>query len=271
LDNPIDHRFSAIGDINYDRRERETTRSQICSPAHISSTRCSRQDGRRHFPSPHVHHCHALWPRHDRYHFGNFQGAQISGNVFEDVNGDTVKEGGEPGLAAWRVRLSGTKTDSTLTDGSGNYSFTNLIAGNYTVTEALQAGWHESRPASGSYSISISGGNQVTGKEFRQLQIWKHRRIEIQRPKHERHQGWRGAGIANWVLHLTGPVTISAVTDLNGNYSFVNLVRASYSVSESLRTDWYQTLPPGNGSYAITLRSGLDTSGLLFGNHYAPR
>ena len=202
--------------------------------------------------------------------FGNFQGAQISGNVFEDVNGDTVKEGGEPGLAAWRVRLSGTKTDSTLTDGSGNYSFTNLIAGNYTVTEALQAGWHESRPASGSYSISISGGNQVTGKDFGNFRYGSIAGLKFNDQNTNGIKDGGEPGIANWVLHLTGPVTISAVTDLNGNYSFVNLVPGSYSVSESLRTDWYQTLPPGNGSYAITLRSGLDTSGLLFGNHYAP-
>ncbi|TLY32603.1 MAG: hypothetical protein E6K56_02855 [Ignavibacteria bacterium] len=202
--------------------------------------------------------------------FGNFQGAQISGTVFEDINADTLREGGEPGLLAWRVRLSGTKTDSTLTDGSGNYSFANLIAGNYTVTELLQAGWHESHPASGSYSISISGGNQITGKDFGNFRYGSIAGLKFNDQNTNGIKDGGEPGIANWVLHLTGPVTMSALTELNGNYSFVNLVPGSYSVSESSRADWYQTLPPGNGSYAITLRSGLDTSGLLFGNHYGP-
>jgi hypothetical protein len=40
-------------------------------------------------------------------------------------------------------------TATTLTDGSGNYTFSNLPAGTYTVCEQVQTGWIQTRPLSG--------------------------------------------------------------------------------------------------------------------------
>ena len=64
--------------------------------------------------------------------FGLFQGAQISGTVYEDngagggIANDGVRGGGEPGLAGVRLNLTrqdGSVVDSVTTDASGGFAF----------------------------------------------------------------------------------------------------------------------------------------------------
>jgi len=66
----------------------------------------------------------------------------ITGGVYEDT-------GNSPGLPGWTIELSGTMTATTLTDASGNYRFSNLPAGTYTVCQRVQAGWTQTYPSSG--------------------------------------------------------------------------------------------------------------------------
>src|SRR5437588_2305993 len=54
-----------------------------------------------------------------------------------------------PGLANWCIQLNGTVTATMLTDGSGNYTFTGLPDGTYTVCEVVQSGWQQTFPGSG--------------------------------------------------------------------------------------------------------------------------
>jgi len=67
----------------------------------------------------------------------------VTGHVFEDIDGDGVLDGGEPGLAAVAV----TVVDSTAgshgasTDGAGDFSVTNVAVGEATVTVAAPAGF----------------------------------------------------------------------------------------------------------------------------------
>lgn len=100
----------------------------------------------------------------------------ISGKSFNDLNNNGVLDAGEPGLANWRIRLSqsATQIDSALTDSNGNYGFSNLSSGTYTVSEQLQTGWTQtSTPAcyiinftSGSFSINNNFGNDSTGGDL---------------------------------------------------------------------------------------------------------
>src|SRR5712691_2671043 len=60
--------------------------------------------------------------------------ASIFGSVWNDLVPDGVRAGGEPGLAGVKVTLdqNGSHTQ-VLTSGAGEYSFTGLAAGTYTV------------------------------------------------------------------------------------------------------------------------------------------
>ena len=52
----------------------------------------------------------------------------------------------------------------------------------------------------------------------------------------------------------------------------MNLPLGNYTISELSQPGWIQTFPPNNNAYHVTMIvSGFDTTGLDFGNHYAPR
>ncbi|GEM_PF-3315751 len=94
---------------------------------------------------------------------------QISGMKYNDLNGDGSRTPGEPGLKGWTIHLyssSGDLVDSTVTAADGHYAFTNLEDGIYTVTEVEKAGWTQTAPASGSYTVEIIGGSAIENQDF---------------------------------------------------------------------------------------------------------
>ena len=66
--------------------------------------------------------------------------SSIGDYVWVDLNSNGLQDTGEPALAGFKVKLTGTDVDgnavtrSTTTDGSGKYLFDNLASGTYTVT-----------------------------------------------------------------------------------------------------------------------------------------
>jgi hypothetical protein len=99
---------------------------------------------------------------------------------FEDLDGDGVKDAGEPGLGGWTIRLTGTDSrgnavNSTAITSSnvatlGAYSFTNVWASGgtgYTLSEdLLTVSWNQTYPTSGTYNVVVTSGNNVTCKDF---------------------------------------------------------------------------------------------------------
>lgn len=80
------------------------------------------------------------------------------------------------------------------------------------------------------------------------------------------------AGIANWTITLSGPVTTTTLTDAAGNYSFADLPEGTYTVCESQRFGWIQTAPQGESActsgfgYTIVITAGQVVTALDFGN-----
>jgi hypothetical protein len=69
-------------------------------------------------------------------------GVTVDGRVFDVATG--------LGLSGWSVDLSGSVTATALTDANGNYSFTGLPAGTYTVCEGMpMPGWTQTFPPIG--------------------------------------------------------------------------------------------------------------------------
>jgi RHS repeat-associated protein len=102
--------------------------------------------------------------------FGNFQNIIIAGTVFNDVNADGQQQLNELGIANTTVQLytvtngqvSASPLQTTATDANGNYSFTNLgplAAGvSYVVAQAMPTGTSQTKPASGSNTITLPDG-----------------------------------------------------------------------------------------------------------------
>ncbi|HEV8539175.1 MAG TPA: S8 family serine peptidase, partial [Bacteroidota bacterium] len=194
---------------------------------------------------------------------------RISGRKFNDINGDGVRDGGEPGIPGVVIRLNGTATDSTLTDGSGDYEFDTLAIGNYTITEDVPPGWMQTLPDS-SYSILLLFGVDTSGLDFGNDQPGAIHGMKFNDVNGNGIKDPGDEGLTDWTIQLSGLLTTSTMTDSGGTYAFTDLPAGSYTVSESSKAGWIQTLPANNGSYSVTTYSGLDTMGLDFGNFYAP-
>ncbi|MEZ4990989.1 MAG: SdrD B-like domain-containing protein, partial [Saprospiraceae bacterium] len=73
---------------------------------------------------------------------GIITGASIGNFVWEDLDGDGIQDGGEPGVGSVTVNLKnagGTVIATTTTAGDGSYSFNDLEPGTYSVQFVLPA------------------------------------------------------------------------------------------------------------------------------------
>jgi hypothetical protein len=69
----------------------------------------------------------------------------ICGTLFHDLNGNGVRDRGEPGLEGWTIELRDAVTNAVLqtvvTGPDGRYCFLGLQLGNYIVRPVLQPSW----------------------------------------------------------------------------------------------------------------------------------
>ena len=101
--------------------------------------------------------------------FGEFQTVTVNGEVFDDVNDNGTLDGGEPGLSGWTVDLSNASDrviGTATTDSDGDYSFSGLGPGTYSIAEVLQPGYITTAPATGSISLTPTSGASLTGENL---------------------------------------------------------------------------------------------------------
>jgi uncharacterized repeat protein (TIGR01451 family) len=107
------------------------------------------------------------------YNFGELLPASISGSVHLDDNLNFGWDEGEVGLAGVVVRLTGRDDRGgnvdqiTTTDEEGNYTFTNLRPGNYTVTVGPEDGLESVQAQVGTLGGSAESMESVTGINVR--------------------------------------------------------------------------------------------------------
>ena len=102
--------------------------------------------------------------------------ATISGQVFNDKNGNAVKEAGDSGLAGWTVQVLDTSNQvlaAQTTDANGNYSITlpPVPVGSITVKvrEVVQAGWVQTTSNPADIVVTSTGGT-FSGRDFGNFQ-----------------------------------------------------------------------------------------------------
>jgi len=207
--------------------------------------------------------------------------ATISGQVFNDKNGNAVKEAGDSGLAGWTVQVLDTSNQvlaAQTTDANGNYSITlpPVPVGSITikVREVVQAGWVQTTSNPADIVLTSTGGT-FSGRDFgnfQKISIGGQAFIDIS------GNGARDAGDPTLQGRTVFLDTNSSgafdngepfmATDANGNYSFTNLGPGTYKVRMVVPTGALQTT--GNPA-DITAVSGSNVdgninSGLNFGN-----
>ncbi len=96
----------------------------------------------------------------------------ITGIKWHDADGNGAIDGGETGLAGWKIYLTdtlGTVLDTTLTNGAGEYAFSNVPPGTYRVSEEGKAGWIQTGGAP-AYGFLMVPGDTNKGNDFGNFQ-----------------------------------------------------------------------------------------------------
>ncbi len=199
--------------------------------------------------------------------FGNFGRGSISGQKFNDLNGNGAWDQGEPTIADWTIYLNdGQNIVSTQTNGNGFYTFSNLGPDDYTVSENLVTGWIQTfPPQNGTYLVTMTSGAQITGKDFGNFALGK-----ISGYKWDDLNG-NGAWdqgeptISGWGMTLSnGQQQWNTLTDQSGYYEFNSLTAGTYSVTEETRAGWTAKTPTTISNIVVT--SGVNSQNNNFGN-----
>jgi protocatechuate 3,4-dioxygenase beta subunit len=204
--------------------------------------------------------------------------SSISGVKFNDLNGNKVKDAGEPGIANWQMVLTfvgplgGPVHDivmaKTKTDATGAYTFKNLFPGIYEVSELSQQGWvlttdEKIQVALPGSKSNINFGNRLASQPGK-ASVWGVKYNDL---------NGNGAnngepGLSGWTIklkNLTTAVELTATTNADGWYSFTNLDPGSYQVSEVSQVGWTATSPASGVSAPFSLVAG-DNKEMSFGN-----
>jgi hypothetical protein len=203
---------------------------------------------------------------------------KISGQKFEDANGNGQKDAGEAGIPSWTIYIdsnnNGTRDagePTTQTDANGYYEFTGLNPGSYTVREDVPNGWHCSTPSPCDYQLTLNGDK--TGADFGNWQDAsisgvKFRDVDADGSAREPGE----AGLAGWTFYVdyngNGSIDAgepSAVSAADGSFKIDGVKPGAYSVREVSQAGWTCSFP-GTCQYNVTFESGEVKSGADFGN-----
>ncbi|MBC7785428.1 MAG: S8 family serine peptidase [Burkholderiales bacterium] len=97
----------------------------------------------------------------------------ISGEVFEDRNGNGTFDAGEPGLIGVTVYIDSNNSGlydggeiTAVTAGAGTYTFGNLLPKTYTVREIIPETYVLTSPVGNIHSVTVPVTTAVSGKHF---------------------------------------------------------------------------------------------------------
>lgn len=159
----------------------------------------------------------------------------ISGKKFNDDDNNGTMDFDDAGISGWKIYLNGIVNDSTLTDVNGNYTFTGLPGGSYTVTEEQRVGWVQTFPPAGSYSFSLSNGGNAPGRNFGNFHpntviVRKYQDVDgdFSTDADRVLKGW------HLQIEVTGATTPTIIaSDESGSITASNLLDGSYTASEA--------------------------------------
>lgn len=203
---------------------------------------------------------------------GLYEYASLGDLVWLDTNGNGIQDGGDTALAGVTVELLDSDDNvinSTTTDSTGNYAFTNLVPGDYSIKVTAPGGYEFTLQNQGGDDTLDSDVDRTNGKTSQTTLIsgendtsWD---AGLYRPASIGDLVWldvNGNGVQEGGELGYGGVTVNlynasnnlvdtAVTDGAGLYDFTGLIPGSY---------YLEFVPPSG--YAITLQDqgGADAS-----------
>ncbi len=227
------------------------------------------------------------------YRFGE-RGASLAGLSYVDLDRDGVYDAGDDTLlggvtftlsgttasgadvCAYLAALTPSRTCTTTSGAGGAWSFADLPAGSYAVTQTQPAAYGDGSTTAGSAGgtaganvisgIALTTGGAATGYHFGDLPIDVSGRVYLDLDRDGVDDTEAGvSGVTIELLDSTSTVIATTTTDSTGAYTFKNLVAGTYTVRE--------TQPPQYGSSTpnqVTITpAGGATPSIDFGETYA--
>jgi len=221
--------------------------------------------------------------------FGETLG-RLAGTVYADANNNGTRDPGERPISGVTVTLTGTDVGGTAvvdpatnlpfvttTDAAGNYLFTNLPAGTYTITETQPTAYFDGQDAIGTAggrlaptdtqtAISLGAGAAAVAYDFGEvtssLAGIVYRDFDLGGTFTPAGVN-PDTGIGGVTITLTGtdtdgrPVSFTTTTAADGSYLFAGLGAGAYTLTE--------TQPPLPTTLFDGFYDGLDNPGSLGG------
>jgi hypothetical protein len=182
----------------------------------------------------------------------------LSGRVFDDANNDGL-DVGDTGLAGVTVTLTGSDDQgpvnrTTLTLADGSYSFSDVFAGTYTLTEVQSAGLLDGKETTGSLGGTVDNtqdsntianivigndGVDATGYDFAEIRPSDLQGLVWQDFNNDGEVNFGEKATENVTVAISGTddrgnaVNVSAPTDVDGVYMFVDLRPGVYTLTET--------------------------------------
>jgi uncharacterized protein (DUF2141 family) len=203
------------------------------------------------------------------YNFGVEAPVGLSGTAYVDQNNDNTFDTGDTVLAGVSVQLldsTGQAVGSAkLTDASGNYTFTNLAPGTYSLKETPPAGAFATAANVGSINgsavgtptdnqtistIALGSGQAGTGYDFALGQFGTISGTEY--VDNDANNSFNTgdsplSGVTIQLLNGASQVVNTTTTASDGTYSFINVVPGTYTLHEG---------SPGSGLVATSSTIG---------------
>ena len=184
-------------------------------------------------------------------------GSFITGVAFDDINRDGVRDPGEHGIAGRPIKISGDVEGAVLSDTNGAFSFAGLPAGQYAISGQLPASWILTLPQTNTYTVQLEMDQTASGNLFGSYFPWNSASgVVFEDRNNDGVQEEFEPSLPNRIVHVSGIIADSVVTDSLGRYSFPHLVLGGYDVHVILPPDWEQVYPQLQSPY-----------GLYFGNY----
>ena len=180
----------------------------------------------------------------------------ISGHKYKDTDNNTsTEEYLENPVENWEINLLNQDTQATstaTTSDLGYFEFTNLVPGNYLITEQEKENWTNLTPTSSSF-ILLSGTN--TSTDF--INYYNYGSLKIY--KYEDFDGFASTTddttlLEDWVFKISkiGQDATSTATTTNGCVTFENLEPGNYTITETILDNWYLINPDNRHTFEVT-------------------
>lgn len=209
------------------------------------------------------------------YNFGEIEiiFSSLTGRVFFDRNGDGLFQAGEQTLSGVVLSLVGTANNgdpvnlSATTSSDGVFSFSNVRAGTYTLTQSQPANFADGSARAGTAGGIVNGnsisnivlGNGVSATDYLFSEVGNRVAGTVFTDANGNGIFDAGeAGRAGVTVNLSGAgQNLSVVSDANGDYQFLNLGPGTYNITA--------VAPAGSQLTTASLTVTIPNSGVVGG------